>query len=327
MRETVKLALRLCLFTLVSGMLLAVTNALTRGPIADQLLASSQSAQMKALAEAVDFEKLDIPLTGYADVTAVSRGYDGDETIGYVLSMAPMGYNDKVLMTLGITVDGAITQLIIEDENETVGLGSRITEPAYLDQYPGRAANKDIIGSEVDAISGATVSSGAVMGAVERALLLVENELGITGKANRALADAHNPTDAETQRMSMLEGGRTIYELLPFSAFGYDAIVSVYKVRANGGFGYVFDAAVSEPISVVFSAAISPLGLINDITIDEPHETHVLTEDYLNAFIGKSAENAISSSGAAEDAEAEAFKNGLSQVISFYMTHVSGQEG
>ena len=95
----------------------------------------------------------------YPSLTAVYKALKGDSVIGYTLNYAPAGYKSTIGLTIGVSSDGAITGVIVDSQSETQGVGSKITEESFLGQFTGKAASSTGLESEIDTITGATVSS------------------------------------------------------------------------------------------------------------------------------------------------------------------------
>ena len=240
MREILHLALRLLVFCLAAGVLLAATNALTSGPIARQAELTAQNARKQVLTEASSFRRIsDGGDPDYPHLTAVYEGVDRDGTVGYTFSLAPMGFKAVIEMTLGINREGAITALSVDSQSETAGLGTKITTDAYLTQYQGAAADSATLAAQIDGITGATVTSKAVVSAVGEAVRYAEQELGLTGKADQALAGSRYLTEDELRLVSLVDGGRTIASLPPYQALGYDALEAAYRIDVRGSDAYV----------------------------------------------------------------------------------------
>jgi electron transport complex protein RnfG len=93
-----------------------------------------------------------------------------NETIGYAFWVIGKGYGGKIEMLLGTEVDGStIRGLSVISQQETPQIGSRINESSFRDQFQGKNINTLSITKDgnVDAISGATISSKAVVNAVK----------------------------------------------------------------------------------------------------------------------------------------------------------------
>lgn len=180
MGSTLKLALRLMLFTLASGLLLAATNAVTSGPIRNQEMRAENAARIAVFPEADGF----LPITGeipaaYSVITEIYEARLAGDIIGYCFTLSPHGYRSDIVMTLGIRPDGAIERLFVSSQGETAGLGSLVAEDEFLNQFAGLAFDTNEISGTVDAITGATVSSGTVIGAVKSAAAYWAAEFGI----------------------------------------------------------------------------------------------------------------------------------------------------
>lgn len=296
MREIVHLALRLFAFCLAAGLLLAATNALTKGPIAYQADLTAQNARKQVLTEASSFQKL----SGggdpaYPHLTAVYEGVDKDGVVGYTFSLSPMGFKAVIEMTLGVNKDGAITALSVDSQSETAGLGTKITTDSYLRQYQGAAADSATLTEQIDGITGATVTSKAVVSAVGEAVSYAERELGLVGRADAGLAGSQYLTDAELKLVSLVDGGRTITSLPPYQALGYEAIEAVYQIDVKGKNAYV-------------------------MTLDAPGET------YEAAFDENGELTLYTADGDVIEQPGEALGEVLSQARAFYSTYLAGKE-
>ncbi|NBB72187.1 MAG: FMN-binding protein [Bacteroidetes bacterium] len=95
----------------------------------------------------------------------VYRANQACQVLGYVAVGRGSGYEDGLVVAVGMEPDGRIAGVRVLEHNETEGIGSKVTEDAYLSQYegltPGELAPAEE-GGPVDAVSGATVSSKAV---------------------------------------------------------------------------------------------------------------------------------------------------------------------
>jgi len=101
---------------------------------------------------------------------------ESDSSVGYSLVYSGNGFQGKIKLMIGLTEDlNKITSIEILEQSETPGLGTKILEPPYKDQYKGLSPNpviKLIKGvepsnpNEVKAITGATISSRSVVAIV-----------------------------------------------------------------------------------------------------------------------------------------------------------------
>lgn len=96
-----------------------------------------------------------------------------DKSVGYSLVYSGNGFQGKIKMMIGLTEDlDKITSIEILEQSETPGLGTKILEPPYKNQFNGLIPNPNIKlvkgieptnPNEVQAITGATISSKAVV--------------------------------------------------------------------------------------------------------------------------------------------------------------------
>ena len=98
-----------------------------------------------------------------------------------VTSFSDKGYNGKIIILAGFTVSGVINNITVIQQKETLGLGSKITEPEFIKQFSGKDPSlfKLLVKNEngnVDAVSGATVSSRAFCDAVQKAYDVFKKE-------------------------------------------------------------------------------------------------------------------------------------------------------
>ena len=101
---------------------------------------------------------------------------------GYVITATDKeGYGGDIRVTVGIKADGTVNGVSILSISETAGLGMKATEPAFYEQYQGKQAEKFYVskdggdGEPIDALSGATITSRAMTGAVNAALGYFQN--------------------------------------------------------------------------------------------------------------------------------------------------------
>lgn len=92
---------------------------------------------------------------------------------GYCIDVTGRGYCGPIYMVVGIDLEGIIKGVRIISHKETPGIGSRIDEtlpgerrPRFLEQFVGKCGRTVTLKKDVDAVSGATISSNAVTSAI-----------------------------------------------------------------------------------------------------------------------------------------------------------------
>jgi electron transport complex protein RnfG len=160
----------------------------TKPIIAERAAADLAAAKKEVLASADTFADLKLP-EGFATdeplqtIKAVYVGTKGGVYEGVVVSALSRGYDAAgVVLTVGITKEGVITGIYIGDQKETPGLGTKVLDKAeaYMPQYNNLKPEGDLRlvknkpaggpATDIDAVTGATITSRSVWRAVQGAL-------------------------------------------------------------------------------------------------------------------------------------------------------------
>ena len=160
--EIIKPVLVLVCICLVVTALLAYINSVTSPIIAKAEEEKTRQAMTEVLSEADSFEKLEIENLP----ERVTEAYSATNGAGYVFMLTTKGYGGDMKLICGMDADGVIEQCKTLSHAETSGLGSKTAEDPYRNQYCKKSA--ETLG-EVDAITGATISSTAYKNAIEDA--------------------------------------------------------------------------------------------------------------------------------------------------------------
>jgi len=171
-KEILRVGIILFVITAVSAALLAFANKVTAPVIAENDRIKTEKA-MQTIFEAADsFEKVEINAEGIVEAYVAKSGAD---VAGACVVSEAYGYGGAVRVLTGVTSDGDVTGIDILSHSETPGLGAEATKPEFKDQYKGKTAGvsnvkADAGENEINAMSGATITSNAVTKAVNAAL-------------------------------------------------------------------------------------------------------------------------------------------------------------
>lgn len=162
---------------IISGSL-AFVNGITKDVIQKNTEAEKEVFRRTVMEAADRFERISPDGT----VPAVYKGYNGNNIVGYIVELVSKGYGGDIEMTVGIAADSKICGVIIGSNSETPGLGSKMTEPSFINQFTGVDVEDDLklvkqdkkSPDEIQAISGATITSRGVTEGVREALSLVK---------------------------------------------------------------------------------------------------------------------------------------------------------
>lgn len=168
-----RMGLKLMIICLAASLVLAVTYKITLPAIRAQKASEEETALKQILPQADKF------LEGQAGRFTYYEGFKNKDKVGCVLKVRAKGYGGNIDMLVGIDSRGAIQAVEVLSQQETPGLGSRITEirqgegkPWFLQQFKGKIAgdlkmSDPHSGAGIQAISGATISSTAVLDAIK----------------------------------------------------------------------------------------------------------------------------------------------------------------
>lgn len=179
MKKILKLTFVLFLISAIVAGVLGVVNELTKDRIAE--IAAEKTAQ--AYAEVLDANTYDD--ANYADtqVLKVSTAKDDAGTaLGYVVETNVTGSQGGITIIVGVDMDYKCTGISITESSETSGLGAVASSPsdkgvAFRTQFVGQDKELDIVknGGEIEALTGATITSNAVVTAVRAAITACES--------------------------------------------------------------------------------------------------------------------------------------------------------
>lgn len=200
----IKDALALFAITLVAGLLLGFIYEITKDPIAMKEQQAKQKAYQTVFKDASTFQETDEVTEAVkssekilkdksiikdADFKGIKineelEAYDASNTlIGYVMNVTTAnGYGGDIKVSLGIRVDGTVTGMEILSISETAGLGMKATETKFKDQFKDKQVDqfsytktgktKD---NEIDALSGATITTKAITNAINAGICFTRN--------------------------------------------------------------------------------------------------------------------------------------------------------
>lgn len=191
MKSIIKNTLILTAITLIAGVLLGFVYEITKEPIAMAQEAAKKDAYRTVMADADTFETMALEEYKHIEGTCVDEvveAKEGDSVKGYVItSTSNNGYGGDIQIVVGISVEGMVTGVEILSISETAGLGMNAQKDEFRSQYVGKKIdvhgyrvikNDTTSENEIDAISGATVTSNAVTDAVNVAVSYYYNVIG-----------------------------------------------------------------------------------------------------------------------------------------------------
>ena len=162
---------------------------------------------------------------------------------GIVFRIFPQGYGGPIPITVGIDLDGKITGIRIasaaEGMKETPGLGAKITEKDFIEQFTGKDVSEVPLkkdGGEIDAITAATISSRAVCDGIKTGIEKYTNYLRAEPDKRVVFPAAQEFVEIVEEKLwYALNGTDTVGIVFISSAQGYcDRITAMVGVNNHG---------------------------------------------------------------------------------------------
>lgn len=187
MNHPLKLGGILFLLTAICVGILGGINEITK-PIIEENQKMNEQQSMKALLkEAETFEE--IPNIEDEFVKSVFKGKKSNEVCGYVLKLEPNGYAGPIKLLIGINQTGETVGISILEHGETPGFGANADKEEFKGQFIGKVAPLEVVKSmpsdqQIQAITGATITSTAITNAVNQASEFIKNHQQEWGATN-----------------------------------------------------------------------------------------------------------------------------------------------
>ena len=176
MRNVIKLSLTLAVVGIMSALLLTGVYNVTAPIIAER-----QEAEYR--------QALEIYFPGFASFENVEVGDhlfdliydDAGELMGVMGTIGQQGYDGTITYNLALDEEGSIVGLRVVSHTETPGIGDIITTDSFQEQFIGLSYEDPIIaGDDVDVVSGATISTAAMINSIRAVVgVVAQNFLGV----------------------------------------------------------------------------------------------------------------------------------------------------
>lgn len=262
---------------LITSLLLAVTNDVT-APIIEENSIKTANATRQALLPAADTFTAVEPETPTEGVTEI---YKADNDTGYVITAQSKGYGGEVPVMVAFNADGNIEAVKFLDNDETPGLGQKVKNESFQSQFSGMPAEEFGL-SDIDAITGATISSGAAVSAINAAITAYNQEAGVAG------VDLSSLSPDELRAALLPDAGA----ITPVDV-SIDGVTEAYRGENYGVIIYAqTEGFYKKPVTA--AVAFDDDGVITGVYIDASNETtdvggQVGRPRFAQQFVGKTS--------------------------------------
>ena len=184
-KQMIRDSLILFAITLIAGLLLGGVYAITKNPIAKTQEDKKNEAYQAVFTDAAEFTEVTdvadaqqiLADAGYTKdrIDEVKAAMDADGNIlGYVMTITSSeAYGGELQLAMGIRMDGTVNGISFLSLSETIGLGMEAKKPEFQEQFAGKQVEQFVYSktgaaadNEIDALSGATITTNAVTNAV-----------------------------------------------------------------------------------------------------------------------------------------------------------------
>lgn len=181
-------AIVLTVICVVTALLLSLTNTVTKDRIAQAEANAKVELMQGIFPDADEFTALTpektLELATKAKVrpaenlVEVNEAKKGGNVVGYVMQIQSGGYGGPVPIMVAIDkASKTITGVAVMTNDETPGLGKKVENKNFLDQFKGKPADKEFVlkdpgaqKQKLDAVTGATITSNSVLKSINNAL-------------------------------------------------------------------------------------------------------------------------------------------------------------
>ncbi len=349
----------LVVITAIAVALLAIVNQITLEPIEKAEVNAKAQAYKVVYAEAETFAEIDgvdkmiedsvalFDENGFSGCTitdALAVQNAGGDTEGYIIvSTSPNGYGGEIQIAIGIK-DGKLTGFEPVKNSETPGFGANCTTPEFTQQFAGKAASvlSYVKGggassdTEIDALSGATITTKAVTEAVNAAIIFYQSNFGggVQEIEGPDLTEFYQIAYPDAKEFADVEGSDDmIAKSADLLASAKLDTCTVEEIKAvNGGEGYVISTtgvgfAKTAPIQIVIGIKdnkITGYAVVNHMETPG-YGAACADEPFASQFAGKDAN--ILGAGDIDAISGATFTtngitNAVNSAILFYQTNL-----
>ena len=175
-KEIIKPTVSLFLTAAVVTLLLAVTNSVTAPKIEELQIKTVNETKSKVLPGADSFsDELTVSYNGTE--YSYYEGYKNSQTAGYIFTTVSKGYGGDITVMVGVDASGSVEGIDFITISETAGLGMKADTDDFKSRYKGKSGVINVVKNspgenDIQALTGATITSNAVTQAVNTALEL-----------------------------------------------------------------------------------------------------------------------------------------------------------
>lgn len=299
MKYIIQLGLILLIFCAVASGVLAFVNSKTQPVIAARKALEEEQTRKELMPDAKVFEEK-VSAEDSTFIYYIAKD-DKDMLLGYCFIAAKRGYSSVIRTMVAMDDKFTIINMKVIDQNETPGLGTLCQDKAFSDRFQGKGfddlkADKD--GGTIQSITGATITTRAVIYSLQDAILMLKEDLEAAEPIQNTQTEA-KPLDKKAlralkNRLEVLPEAKTFVEMKALADTNF--IYYIAKDSLNNSIGYTFEASKQGYCSeIILLAALDNELNIKQIKVLNQDETPALGAEcqegyFLSRFNGKGAD-------------------------------------
>lgn len=260
MKKNIQLVIVLFLITSISALMLAFTHGATKDIIAErEKMESLELAVILPDSNGDNAEEMDVEIDENSGVNVAYEVYSGQEVVGHAIIVSSGGVGGPIKMSVGITKDGKIGGVKTVSHAETPGIGDIVEQEDFMGQFRNKDTKEAVKAvkaapskeNEVEAVSGATITSMAVATGVNKAIdfykaNVLGEEVADTKEKEITAADiipeADNMKDIDIELSGNIASVKELYKgetLLGYAIVGfaegmYDNVETTVGISLDG---------------------------------------------------------------------------------------------
>jgi len=168
MREIIKPVLVLLIVCIAISFFVSFTFYVTKDRILEIEKQANEISMNKVLPNGNPFEEVDTNIKTSNSRVTINNVYKSSK--GFVFNLVTKGYGGDVVIFVGISNDGQINNIQLGKNNETPAVGKKAEEKDFTNRFVNKKTDQNLK-EEIDTITGATITTKAVIEAVQEACI------------------------------------------------------------------------------------------------------------------------------------------------------------
>ncbi|WP_125151949.1 RnfABCDGE type electron transport complex subunit G [Clostridium rectalis] len=291
LNKGVKGTLVLFLITSICALILSITHSATKDIIVfREKMESLQLDMIFPHRRADNVKELSKGMAEDSIISALYEVYGGKDLIGHAIMVVSKGMGGPMKMTVGVSKEGKISGIKVSSHSETPGIGDIVEKQSFIDRFKNISIKEGLKlvktspnnGNEIEAVTGATITSAAVTSGVNEAIKFYKNHV---------LGEETKKESKEIVPNSLIEGGDAFRDIKVNLKDNIKEVKGICKENKLLGYSIIAYGKGMDEIEVLVT--ISLKNKITDIKVLKQNETEglgdaIMEEEFTSKFKNRS---------------------------------------